>query len=225
MSKKFLIRLIPLLVISAFVVVPTAAQANPHFYFNNLKLAAGKSKPVIAWGTITLSTNAAPAGNTLTCHNAAGGVANGTAEGVNGTGNTELFATYKCEQKKQCPKETNTVNVIPKKLPWPGELAEEGGVIRGRTTGIEVLVVCLEGEVETQKVPFVTNPAFPKCEAQAPNEKTGTSAAHPGFLEFESEGTKELEIPGSSCTLIGTTVGEVKTLGYNEQELINVKNP
>jgi hypothetical protein len=226
MSKKLFISLAPLAVVAAFVVMPTMAQASPHYYVNGTKLASGKSKSVISWGTITLSLNVLPAGNSLTCHNAAGAVVNGTAEGVNGTGATEEFATYGCVQKKQCPAESNTVEVVPKQLPWKSSITEKvAGEFRNASTGVEVEIICKEGATTTLATTFVTNPAFEECEAQAPDIRSGTSALHPGFLEFGDAGTKYLEVQGSTCLAKGKTEGEVKELGYNEQELINVKNP
>jgi hypothetical protein len=227
MSKKLF--LAPLLATVVFVLVPAAAQANPHYYINGTKLAAGKTKQVIEWGTITLTTNAKPVGNSLTCHNAAGGVVNGTAEGVNGTGATELFAAYKCEQKKMCPAETDVASIVAKKLPWASELVEEEeGVARSKSKGVEMVVVCLNTKGEQDDpFAFVTNQkAGSKCEALGPTVKTGSSASHPGFLEF-AEGSKELEIPltEETCELVGKTEGEVKQVGYSEQELVNVKSP
>jgi len=225
----------------AFMVATAVAEASPHYYVNNVKLAAGKKADAIGWGTITLTTNAAAAGNALTCHNIAGGTITGTAEGVNAKGSVEQFAVYNCTQKKQCPKETDTAAVqsveaaAPTKssLPWPSELREEGGNIRSATTEVEVIVDCIvtEGEgkgTTDQAVPFVSNniPGS-KCESQDPKTVNGTSAAFPGSVEFGDELTKELEIPSppGSCALIGKTEGEVKGLGYAKQEVINTKNP
>jgi hypothetical protein len=240
MSKKLLI-LAPTFAVLAFLVATTVAEASPHFYVNNVKLAAGKKTDVVGWGTITLTTNGAPVGNALTCHNVAGGTAVGTAEGVNGTGTVEDFSVYNCTQKKQCPKETDTAKVetveaaAPTKssLPWPSELREEGGAIRSATTKVQVIVDCIvtEGEAKgttDQAVPFVSNNiAGSKCEAQDPKDLNGTSAALPGAVEFGDELTKELEVPSppGSCAIIGKTEGEVKALGYKAQELINTKNP
>jgi hypothetical protein len=240
MSKKLLI-LAPTCAVLAFMVATTVAEAAPHYYVNNVKLAAGKSVDVVGWGTITLTTNAAAAGNALTCHNIAGGKITGTATEVGGTGSTEQFAVYNCTQKKQCPKESDTANVAateaaaPTKssLPWPSGLREEGGGIRAATEGVQVNVSCIvtEGEAKgtaDQTVPFISNnTAGSKCEAQAPKAVNGVSATSPGFLEFGDEFTKELEIPSppGSCSLIGKTEGEVKALGYKGQELIGTKNP
>jgi hypothetical protein len=240
MSKKLLI-LAPMFAVLAFMVATTAAEATPHYYVNNVKLAAGKKADVIGWGTITLTTNAAPVGNQLNCHNIAGGVIVGTEEAKPGLGSTEQFAVYNCTQKKQCPKETDTAavigteagNVTKSSLPWPSELREEGGNIRAATTKVQVNVNCIvtEGEGKgtiDQTVPFISNniPGS-KCEAQDPKALNGVSAALPGSLEFGDEFTKELEIPSppGSCSLIGKTEGEVKALGYKSQEVVNTKNP
>ena len=243
MSKKLLF-LAPMLAAAAFVIAPAAAQAaNPHYYVNAKKLTKGQVTSVLGWGTITLSSNAAPPTNSLVCHNVAGGIIRGVEETKNGTGQTESFATYNCTQKLQCPKASDAAVVNPinpltggSSLPWPSELkesVEEPGVIRSETEGVAVIVTCIvtegaeKGKAD-QNVPFVSNQeAGSVCEGQAPKTVTGTSALHPGFVEFDAA-SKELEVPDPElpkCSLRGKTEGEVKTLGYNAQELVNTATP
>lgn len=239
MSKKLF--LAPLLAVLAFVVAPAVAQAVPHYYVNGSKLAAGKKEAVIGWGTITLSVNPPikPVGNQLVCHNVAGGfIQNGALEAEPGTGATEAFSTYNCTTKKQCkleePAETEIVLPLTaaaphvNSLPWPSHLIEEGEVIRNETEGVQVIVECInEAKEVVEATPFISNQiGGSECEGQAPQTKTGTSALHPGFLEF-NEGSKFLEVPlvFGSCEIKGKTAGEVRTLGYKAQELINTKNP
>jgi hypothetical protein len=45
---------------------------------------------------------------------------------------------------------------------------------------------------------------------------------HPGFLEFDA-GSGCLEVEGSGGTVQSQTEGELRFLGYEEQELINSK--
>jgi hypothetical protein len=57
---------------------------------------------------------------------------------------------------------------------------------------------------------------------QTPKVERGTSAAHPGFLEFGPKAGL-LEQEGSFDTVQAETEGKVKVLGYKEAELINVE--
>jgi hypothetical protein len=234
MNKKFLISLAPLLAIAAFAMA-TTAQAAPHYYSNNV-IVGTEPKNVTAWGTITLALTKPPAlvGTTITCHNSAAGQIKNPAGvgGGPGEGNTELFATYKCESEKNCLLgETTMVKAerLPSTLPpaaqgpgWPSVLTEEVvGTIRAETTNIEVDIDCVKAGKVEKETKFDIGPGE---KGQRPKAVKGTSALHPGFLEF-GVGSGELEVVGSSNTVSGKTEGEVKVLGYEEQELINSKSP
>jgi hypothetical protein len=235
MSRKLFISLAPPLAIAALAMGPATAQAAPHYYFNNV-IVGTAPKNVTAWGTITLALTkpASLVGTSITCHNsAAGQIENpGGVAGGAGTGNTEMFATYKCESEKNCALgETTMVKAerLPSTLPpgvagtgWPSALTEEVvGTIRAETKNIEVDVICVNaGKVEKETKFDI----FSGEKGQRPKSVKGTSALHPGFLEF-GVGSGELEVVGSSNTVSGRTEGEVKTLGYEEQELINTKSP
>jgi hypothetical protein len=245
MNKKFLISLAPLLAIAAIVLAPAAAQASPHYYSNNV-IVGTAPKSVTAWGNITLALTkpASLVGTNITCHNSAAGVIEnpGGVAGGSGTGNTELFATYACVSEKNCLLgETTMVRAerLPSTLPnkgtgvgeesksgpgWPSVLTEElAGTIRAETNGVEVNIMCVkqpEGKLE-KSTKF---DELGEAKGQRPKSVKGSSALHPGFLEFGA-GSGELEVVGSGNTVSGKTEGEVKVLGYEEQELINTKSP
>jgi hypothetical protein len=211
---------------TAFAVLPNVAQAVPHYYKNNVILAEGAAGKTFleGWGTLKLKT---VLGGTAeyTCRNAAGGFIENPTGGGAGVGATELFTSYQCTFTA-CP---TFPTVLAEELPWKGELEEPGaGEIRGRSMAVKADLQC-----------WATKAAFEKAargEAELPNAKnvfigtskpkveTGTSAGHPGFLEFgPTAGTLEQE--GSAGTIQGETIGKVKALGYKEAEVINVANP
>jgi len=235
MKRKFLISLAPVLAIAALAVVPMAAQAAtpPHYFVNGLR-AGVTPVTTIGWGTITLkATEGSPAGANLVCHNSAAGTlfnpAPGGAEGPAGEGLVQVFATYDCEQTLICPEGAEKgakVLADPKHLPWKDLLTEEvAGTIRQETTGIRVVVECEAAGKVIAEIPYIVGKKKGSVEAekgQRPKGVKGTSALHPGFLEFDSE-SGELEVEGSLGTTRGKTEGAVKTLGYNAQELTSVK--
>jgi hypothetical protein len=78
------------------------------------------------------------------------------------------------------------------------------------------------GEKIESTVPVVTNPASVCCKSVHPNFRKGTSALHPGFLEFLPEsGNMEEEAREEKITY--SLESELKVLGYNEQEVIGTK--
>jgi hypothetical protein len=210
------------LVLAAFAVAPTAVQAAPHLYSNG-GLMSSEPRQIIGWGTITLALTKPPAvvGTTITCHNAVAGFGDNPAGGGAGGGEVELFATYKCESELNCVAGEAT-KVIAESLPWPDVLTEEVvGTIRSETTKVKVKIFCeKEGKIGKSN----NFDIGVKEKGQRPKAVHGTSALHPGLAEF-GPGSGELEVEGSGETITGKTEGEVKTLGYEEQELINTHNP
>jgi len=228
-SKKLLISVSALLATAAFVVMPAAALAEtPHYTVNGPNTGA---EPVTttAWGTITLKgTKGGVPGSFITCHNVAAGTAANPGGGapatdkIPGSGLTQVFATFDCESEGICPPGT-TPGVLAEELPWTNTLEISGGIVRQATTGVKVFITCSVSKKVGGGAKFITNPASVCCKNQKPNSKKGTSALHPGFLEFGIPSSGELEVEGSGETVSGGTEGEVKVLGYNEQELINTK--
>jgi len=204
-------------------VLPVAAQATPHIYSNNV-IVSSEPKPIIGWGTITLALTKPPVdvGTTITCHNAIAGTTDNPAGGGAAVGVVDVFTTFNCESEKNCVLGEET-RVVAEKLPWTNKLTEEvAGTIRNETTGVQVDVECVakSGEKIEKEVKFDIGTEPTKEKGQRPVAHNGTSALHPGFLEFGS-GSGELEVVGSKETISGKTEGEVKLLGFEEQELIS----
>jgi hypothetical protein len=83
-------------------------------------------------------------------------------------------------------------------------LEPEGSVIRARTADVKVKVDCrMEGNL-VGSVTFVGG--------DQPSYHRGTSALHPGYLEFD-ERSGTLGSEGSGCTVKARTEREVKMLG------------
>jgi len=100
--------------------------------------------------------------------------------------------------------------VLPQRLPWSALVIEEAGVFLERLEGMGVRVICaasaLNVEFHGSLTPKVTN---------------GSSiGAAPSKLEFNpAAGSLE------STSGAGEMSGKLKLMGYEGQELIQVKNP
>jgi len=243
MKKRFLIGLAPLLAIAAFAVVPGVAQAAcistkagecPHYFVEGSKksVQGAKTGVSIGWGDITLTgTAGALIGAHITCHNAAAGTLNNPEPTASeaGKGAVSVFNPFECKQEKICPSLTNKVKVIAENLPWPDLLTEEvAGVIRQETTGVKVDIICEEAGVVTAELHFIPGKTEKSCWrlefcGQRPKGVEGTSALHPGLLEFDP-GSGELEQEGSGGLVRGATSGAVKSLEYNAQGLTSLKS-
>jgi len=176
MSKKLCISLAPLVAIAAFVVMPAVAQAAiPHYYVNGESLAAGDKRPVLAWGTLTLTPLAPSKQLPTSCENSAGSkVENpGGPGGPAGKGKTEDFSSWNCTNAACPPSEIEFPpgsskkiakefivfpgpTVIPAKTggyakesqPWPNELIESASSpskIRLKAEGVVVVLACIGG--------------------------------------------------------------------------------
>jgi hypothetical protein len=176
-------------------------------YRANALLVGAEPVPVVAWGTLALKI----VGGEVICHTAQAGTIDNPVGGAVGVGSTQVFATFDCESTT-CP---FTRVVTAESLPWGSELRGEGP-IRSSTTGVKLKSDCEKGGKSEGSETFVggNHPVF----------HTGTSALHPGFLEFDP-GAGALEREGSKGGVLAKIEGEVKILGYDEEELINVKNP
>jgi hypothetical protein len=208
----------------------SASSSADHFYYeararykkNNAFLAEGSKTFIQGWGTLKLQT---VLGGTAswTCRNAEGGYVEDPVGGGAGVGAIELLSSYQCTFSV-CP---TFPTVLAEELPWPEVLVNpEEGVIRARTTGIKQDYQC-----------WATKAAFEKAargEGELPNAKNvfrgeqtpkvepGTSASHPGFLEF-GPAAGLLEQEGSQGSVQAETEGKMKVLGYKEAELISVE--
>jgi len=230
MSKKLLISLAPLLAITAFAVMPVAAQAVPQWYSEGHVITEEEGKvPVIEWGNLTLKGAAE-----LSCHNAIGGYVENPGANA-GVGATEAFATWNCTASYECPAGSRP-GAGPSLFPWTGTLEEVSGKLRVQSAkiagagGTRVVIGCTaphanEGSNAIGEVTAGTAFIVGKQVAQplAPNGlKKGTGALNPGFAEFDvgTPGAGKLEAEGSSGAVLGTTEGKVKILGFTNQEHI-----
>jgi hypothetical protein len=200
------------------------AIAAPRYKKNNVLLAEGAPGKtfVQGWGTFQLQTiNGGVAA--YTCRHAEGGYIENPTGGGAGVGQTDLFSSYQCTFSA-CP---TFPAVLTEELPWPEVLEEpKAGEIRTKTSGFRQDFQCWaskaalekaargEGEVPNAKNIFTGSPT--------PKPENGTSAGHPGFLEF-GRGAGFMEQEGSGGTILAEPFGKVKTLGYKEQELISVE--
>jgi hypothetical protein len=218
MNKKLLIGA-PLLAIAAFAVTPVAAQATqPHWYHDNI-LNTNVPRTILEWGVVSYKDTSD--GINITCHTA--GV--GTEDNPNpvattaGVSSTEAIVYLKCEQIGFCPPSTTiAVTAVPTSLPWPSVLEQSGAVIRSKTTGIKTRAACFNSSgVEVggdNTIGSIT-----------PSVQNGMSALHPSFAEFDGGGSGLLEACSDECPDPILPEGEVKFLGFDEQELISAKNP
>jgi hypothetical protein len=180
-----------------------------HWYSNGVPVGS-EAVTIISWGTIALKTVVGGSGE-VTCHTvAAGTVRNPEPFATNlGVGSTQVWSTFQCESTT-CP--FNSV-VTAGSLPWASAVEREGTSTRIKTTALNVKIDCQkEGKSEGSET-FAGAPA--------PTAKHGTSSLHPGFVEYDA-GAGTLEKEGSKGTVLDKLEGEVKVLGYDEQELINV---
>jgi hypothetical protein len=181
---------------------------NAPRYYSNGVLAGSAPTTTITWGTVTLKTVVGGSGE-VTCHTVGAATIDNPMGAGAGVGSTQMLATFDCESTT-CP---FTSVVTAESLPWPSALEYEGSVIRVKTTGVKVKTDCQkEGKSEGSET-FVG--------ADQPSFRHGTSALHPGFLEYDA-GAGSLENEGSKGSVLGKLEGELKVLGYDEQELINV---
>jgi len=247
MSKKLFFGLVPLVaIIASFAVAPAAQAADeyvkctppkcPHYYSNGTKIAEGVRVQTVSWATLELASGA----GTIKCKNVIGGYVENpktTPAGGPGISATTQFASYECTNEK-CPLESRAEGFS---FPWNAQLLEqekEGlptGVLRLNTTGINVFIGCwfstgtsVNGgpptgpgnhtTTERGELPPEGGP-FQFTGKNEPKTVPGQKAANPPKVSFDKE-SGELTNPIIGA---GTTKGEAKTLGYEEQQIINAK--
>jgi hypothetical protein len=233
MSKKLLlIGLTPVLLAVGFAVIPTVAQAEPHFYGNHVGLPAesggpgAEGKDIIAWGKLELEAKSI---GKLVCLNEFGGDTynpEGPEGARPGEGKIDAYAAYDCTSE-QCEALKFKIEIIPEGLEkfgeWESKLSEpEVGVIRlklgnktpNSPTQIKFLIFCPPagpGEIKT-----------PTRGELAPKVKNGTLiGSAPSKAEF-GLGSGELELAGVPE---GKVNGSLKVMGYETGELITTSNP
>ena len=230
MSRKLLIALAPVLAIAAFVVMPTAALAAPHWYSNGA-IVGEAPVATTSWGLLLEVGRKAAGEGMVSCHVVTGGLVKNPGGGGAGEGATQEYSTYECSGNLPCSPGHEQAAPVPASLQgasggWPSKLEEKEG-IRVNTTGEEIELGCVEppeftkvekGAIAVTSAKALQNPLGPS------GARRGTSAAEPGTTEFD-EKTGELELAKSMGVAKVATYGTLRMLGYEEQELINIKSP
>ncbi|HEV2943973.1 MAG TPA: hypothetical protein VGX26_02520, partial [Solirubrobacteraceae bacterium] len=184
----------------------------------------------VGWGTIALKgVKGGTPGSFIMCHDVAAGTAANPGGGapatdtVPGSGLIQVFATFDCESEGICPL-GSTPGLLAEELAWTNQLEIVAGIVRQKTTGIKLFVTCSTGKKVEGGVKFVSSEATICCKGLTPASKRGTSALYPGFLEFGA-GSGELDLEGDEKheTTLVAPEGELKLLGYDEQQLIRTK--
>jgi hypothetical protein len=230
MTKKILISLAPLLVVAAFAITATAAQAEPHWYRCEAKAAGGfhdpdctetagtklfaqtrlpftsEKFPIATYGILDLSNTTL---GTITCHVVDEGNIWNTTLAAAGKDEVTLFINSSCVSSPSCP--GITVTGLRKGSPlsetnaWPTHLIP-GPPIRDAIEEIEIKVVC-PGVVETVFAGTLT-----------PKVVNGS----PSYIEFDAPGSGHL-----TSTLVGEGVPSGKDFVAEQAtgDNIDVLNP
>jgi hypothetical protein len=188
----------------------TPPAGKSHYYVNG-PLAGSEPTAVIEWGTLALKTVVGGSGEVV-CHTAEAGIIDNPSGGGPGVGSIQGSTIYACESTT-CP---STSVVTAESLPWASVLEAAGSVITSKTTVVKIKADCQKEGKSVGSETFVG--------ADQPTFFHGTSALHPGFLQF-ALGSSSLEKEGSKGAVQAEIEGDLKLFGYDSQELINVKNP
>jgi hypothetical protein len=249
MSKKLFLSLVPLVATVAFLAVPAGVQAaTPHYYSEGAIIPEGEK--VATYGDAKLTLKGEKGGETeISCRNAiAGYVVNPTLGGA-GRGATQVFQAYECEASFACEFEIGPGEIVPgvpgvksenmedlgePGVDWPNELKEAAteSEIRSEQKNVKVGIGCLFpllGKPYNEEVqgavhyvlPESGKPDLPIAPAAA---RKGTSCLSPGYFQFKGPET-QLEVEGSSGTVVGGTTGRARLCGAESQQWIAVKAP
>jgi hypothetical protein len=184
-----------------------APPTGPHWYKNGVILEeGGQAMDALAWGALTLQNAKIGA---VTCHTLDGGdFANPAGRGA-GKGAIDAFTVYDCVAPT-CEAAGGKAEVLPEKLEWSSLLIEEGPVFRDKLEGIALRVICAASALNVE-FHGTLKPRF----------KAGTSiGSAPSKLEFEA-GSGSLE----SVEGPGALTGNLKVMGFEAAEIVQVRNP
>ena len=184
----------------------TTLVLGPHWYNNGVRRAEGSRLPLLAWGTLTL-TNAST--GAVKCKTAAGVEAENPAGGGAGKGPVAGFVAYACAAPI-CESAGGQAELFPEKLSWTSVLVEEAPLWREKLEGIALRVNCA---ATGQSVQF-----HGSLKPEFVNGVLIGSA--PSKLEFAA-GSGSLQ----STLGAGEVTGKWKIMGYEAQQLTQVKNP
>jgi alpha-tubulin suppressor-like RCC1 family protein len=201
-----------------------AVRAEPPWVINGGLLPEGVEKPTISWGDLSLK-----GATEINCHNDIGGTVENPVGGGAGIGFIYDFSAFLCTSPNiTCPVGFY-VAVEPRNLPWITEIIIVSGKVRNNVIGVRVRIGCRTlspaptgaGENEVIGTTFVIGPGQKQTPLAPFGPLKGTSALNPGKYSYDA-GSGELEEEGSGGAAKAVVEGEVKTLGYNEQELIQL---
>ena len=223
------------------------ANAGPHYYRNGARLPEGERVPILEWGQLTFESEGGVS-YPIICETASAGFVENSEEGGPGVGQTTSFSSWNCSDT-ECPegeleleghKYEKQYEIIapPQDLPWSSVLTETK-VIRADSAGVVLTLGCYarkltRAEEETGKATgageneqYALAPAV-TCETTAthlwePEHKNGTNAGpNESRLIFNQPA-------GSGPICAGTVTARIsesfKVMGYDNSELITVKNP
>jgi len=251
MRRTFL-RLAPVLAlaIAVFVMVPAAAQAEPHFYKNGTVLKAesgkqckepspcfeespgehaGEGLPIIAWGTLVLETKTV---GTITCQNEFGGQIWNPTGGGAGETSVRAYNAYNCTNEA-CEAGFKAKQEIIAEGLGSNETTKEFGQWLGKLTepvvGTFRLKIGNTVENSPTQIKFLIKcgvaTEFIKVKSTGeltPKLINGTViGSGPAKIEFGT-GSGELEI---SKVKEGKVQESLKAFGYGAGEVIKVANP
>jgi hypothetical protein len=223
--------------------------AASHYFSGGLgavaRIAPEEKIPVVSWGTLTLTN--LKTGSKVTCRDVAGGYvenpAPGGPAGPAGVGETQSFNPYECESEGCTPAATGggpatyiSVEALATEAPFPGtgnetnlgwksQLLTEGSLTRSQSVGVKINVSCNVNTASNGKgEPIFGVVTEEKLEgSNKPNTVTKCcKASSPPEVEFDA-GSGTLHRPAPEEAIEAKTEGNLKILGYNEEELINAK--
>ena len=178
----------------------------PHWYKNGARVAEASKLRLLAWGTLTLS-NAST--GLVKCKTVAGLETENSPGGGAGTGTLPGAVAYSCVAPS-CESAGGTAELVPEKLPWTSVLVEEAQLFNDKLEGITLRVICAANKQSVQfsgslKPEFVNGFLI---------------GAAPSTLQFGT-GSGSLQ----STAGAGEVTGKWKLMGYEGQELAQVKDP
>ena len=223
----------------------TPAAVHAHWYSNGTRVEEGKKEPYVSWGAVSFTGS--KGGASTECHaEVTGYVENprGAAEGAfegEGAQTIEAFNAYNCVNT-ECEAEGGSAGVLAEQLPWPASLSEEvKGTFRLASAGVQLFVHCQRSSsaptekagsgsfagFEERKSSEYNSPGAATCTTNGggsmkPKVVTGSSTGKPTKIQFTAGAGGELEC-GAAGKL--TTTGNLKIQGFEESELVSVKNP
>jgi hypothetical protein len=212
-KKKALMGVAPLFAVAAFAVAPAVAQAEPHWYANNLKIAEGEAVPVTVAGVINLNTKEeGKAEYTIKCKVAGKTTVVNPVGGAAGTNEFSEYTLSACAVSKKvspCPI-GSALSATVTTLPWAAKLGPGAGkLILDLISNVSVEYKCGATAFRTFSGSFQ-----PRVQTSA---KTGG-----GVISF---GLNSGELTGTAPTTKVLPKGAQLLTGPTGKEKITAKNP